>query len=147
MLQDLHWGAFDHASDGHQLQLKGLLYYAHIFIGVPIPMLNIQSEEYEADNVTITVTVVWAQQTAVHVRYSASVVPWAPLMPNGSASYQLTILYNTDYNFSVVATTPCRPNATMFIILNYGEDILHHMYSHMTTAIIHNVILVMPHHV
>ena len=66
-----------------------LNYYTHIFIGVPTPMLNIQSEEHRADNVTVTVTVVWAQQTAVHVRHSASVVPWA---------------HNTEYNFSVVAT-------------------------------------------
>ena len=44
-----------------------------------------------------------------------------PIVSPGSTSRQLTILYNTEYNLSVVAATPCRPNATANISLNYGN--------------------------
>ena len=85
--------------------------------GIPTPILSV-SEEYGPDNVTVN-TVVLAQQESV--RYYTNVVPIVPIMSTGSASYQLTILYNTNYNFSVVAAAPCRPNATASITLGYGE--------------------------
>ena len=84
--------------------------------GIPTPELNI-SEEYLTDNITVTVE--WAQQAGV--RYYANVVPYVPIASTKNGSYQLTISYNTKYNFSVVAAALCRPNATMFITLNYGE--------------------------
>lgn len=82
-------------------------------------MLSISAEQYEADSVTVTVEWAWAQQ--IHVTYSAKVVPLVPILITGSTSRQLTIPYNNEYNLSVVATAPCRPNATTFIKLNYGE--------------------------
>ena len=50
-------------------------------------------------------------------------LPLVPIMATGSASRQLTISYNTEYNFSVEATvsTPCRVSATAFIRLHYGK--------------------------
>ena len=82
-----------------------------------IPTLGITSEEYKADNITVTVE--WTQQVAA--MYTVSVIPLAPINFTGSTSRQLTISYNTVYNFSVEATAPCRTNATAFIGLNYGE--------------------------
>ncbi|MCG8625303.1 MAG: hypothetical protein MJE68_25300, partial [Proteobacteria bacterium] len=61
-------------------------------------------------------------QAVIGIRYSVNITPWVPLIPNGSTSYSLIIPYNTEYNFSVVATTPCRPNTTAFITHYYGED-------------------------
>jgi hypothetical protein len=81
--------------------------------------LRITEEHYGADDVTITVTVEWTQ--VKDVTYTANVSPMVPLMPIGSTSRRLTILYDIKYNFSVTAATPCRPNASNFIILNYGE--------------------------
>ena len=69
----------------------------------------------------ITVTVEWTQK--VDVTYTVKVSPSVPIMKVNFTSmrYQLTIPYNNTYNVSVVAATPCRPNATAFITLDYGE--------------------------
>ncbi|MCG8621710.1 MAG: CCP domain-containing protein [Proteobacteria bacterium] len=66
----------------------------------------------------------WIQEAVIGIRYSVNITPWVPLMFIGStmSSYRLIIPYNTEYNFSVVATTPCRTNTTAFITLYYGED-------------------------
>ena len=82
------------------------------------PVLSV-SEEYEANSVTVTVD--WAQAQQLHITYSVKVSPLVPIMFTGSTSCRLTIQYNTEYNFGIEATTPCRPNATAFIILHYGE--------------------------
>ena len=82
------------------------------------------SEEYSADNITVTVT--WIQQLGLVYNASVTVVPLqAPLMFNGSgsSSVQLVLEYNAVYNLSVtVAVAPCGANYTeTFIALNYGE--------------------------
>ena len=90
------------------------------------------SEEYSDDGVTVTVE--WIQQ--VGALYDITVVPVVPIMFTGNVSRQLTFSYNTDYNFSVVAVTPCG-NATAFIRLNYGMR-----YKYCTThALLANVII------
>ena len=81
------------------------------------PTLHITSEEYEAENVTVTVE--WAQQ--VGITYCAKVTPSAPLISIGSTNHQLVLQYNMEYNFTVVADAPCRPNATTVSTLTYGE--------------------------
>ena len=65
------------------------------------------------------VTVEWTLQEGV--TYTTSVSPLTSVIVTGSSSRQLTILYNTDYNLSVEAAPPCRPNPTAVITLNYGE--------------------------
>ena len=96
-----------------------MLYMHNDNIGIQYtPILSI-SEEYKAESVIVTVR--WTQPQQLLVIYSAQVVPSVPIMYNGSTSCQLTIQYNVQYNLSVVAATPCRPNATTFSILNYGE--------------------------
>ena len=80
--------------------------------------MNISEEQYDADNVTVTVK--WAQQ--VGITYAIEVSPWVPLIYNGSTSLQLTILYNTDFNLTVEAIAPCRDNnITVSIRLKYGN--------------------------
>jgi hypothetical protein len=79
--------------------------------------LSISEEQYEADNVTVTVK--WAQQ--VGVTYAIEVSPWAPLISNGSTSHQLTIPYNIDFNISVEAIARCRDNITVSISLKYDK--------------------------
>ena len=82
------------------------------------PTLRISQESYETDSVTVTVE--WAQQKGVI--YTVKVRPFVPTINSiENTSYQLTISYNKTYNFSVMATTPCRPNVTAVITLNYGE--------------------------
>ena len=83
--------------------------------------MNISKQQYDADNITVTVE--WAQQEQGAL-YSAEVSPFVPITNyTETTRYQLTIPYNEAYNFSVVATSPCRPNVTAFeyIILHYGE--------------------------
>lgn len=85
--------------------------------------MSISEVHYGADNVTVTVN--WSQTEPaqqVHVLYSSTVVPSdVSVITTGSTSRQLTIPYNTEYNLSVEAIVPCRPNATASIKLNYGE--------------------------
>ena len=78
------------------------------------PILN-RSEEYKADNVTVTVE--WAQQ--VGVMYDVQVSPLAPIR-NRNRRYHLMVSYNMEYNLSVVAVASCG-NATASITLDYGE--------------------------
>ena len=81
------------------------------------PTLRIIEEQYGIDSVKVTIE--WNQLN--DVTYTARVSPMVPLMSVGEASRQLTILYNTVYNFSVVAATPCRPNAISFTLIDFGE--------------------------
>ena len=85
--------------------------------------MNILEPYYDTDNVTVTVEL--AQQEPGIV-YSVEVSPFVPITNSTETTimrYQLTIPYNEAYNFSVMATSPCRPNVTSFeyTILNYGE--------------------------
>ena len=91
-----------------------------IIIGIQYtPTSSISKVNYGADSVTVTVE--WIQAELPHIMYYTAVSPSVPVVLIGNTSRQLTILYNIKYNFSVEATTPCRPNATAFITLNYGE--------------------------
>ena len=89
-----------------------------ITVDLYTPKLSIVSEEYRADNVTVTVE--WAQRAGVSY-YTARLSPLAPSLFSGSTSHQQILLYNTVYILSVVAVTPCG-NATALIGLHYGED-------------------------
>ena len=81
------------------------------------------SKEFGAENVTVTVE--WTQQAAV--MYTPRIVPLAfnmsfPISSSSSQQVQLILSYNIHYNLSVEASAPCRPNATGFIELYYGEE-------------------------
>ena len=80
--------------------------------------MRVSDEHYETDHVIVTVE--WTPQEGV--TYTTSVSPLTSITVTGSSSRQLTILYNTDYNFSVEAAPPCGPNPTAIIALNYGEE-------------------------
>ena len=81
------------------------------------PLTSRNTSEYSADNVTVTVE--WTQQ--VYTTYDVTVVPPVPIVFTESTSCQLTISYNTEYNLTVEAAAPCRPNTTALLRLNYGE--------------------------
>jgi hypothetical protein len=83
-------------------------------------ILRITSQEYSADNVTVTVE--WTQRT-LYATYHVTVLPMVPidLESTGSTSCQLTISYNAEYNLTVDTTAPCRPNTAVLIRLKYGE--------------------------
>ena len=82
----------------------------------------VSEEYYGVDNVIVTAE--WAQQAGVS-NYTTRISPVAPsALSIGSTSLQLTLLYNTEYNLSVVAVTPCG-NATSFIRLHYGENTMY----------------------
>ena len=80
----------------------------------------VSNEHYEIDNITVTVE--WTQLEGVTYTTRASDSPLTSITITGNSS-QLTISYNTSYNFSVEAAPPCRPNPTAVITLNYGEAI------------------------
>ena len=74
---------------------------------------------------TITVTVEWAQKLTFN--YTTEVSPLAlSIFPGNTttiiASSQLVLQYNTEYNLSVMAVSPCT-NVTGFATatLNYGK--------------------------
>ena len=78
--------------------------------------MSILEQHYEPDNVTVTVE--WTQQMGA--MYDVKISPLVPIIITGNTSRQLMVLYNTEYNLSVVAITHCG-NATDLITLNYGE--------------------------
>ena len=105
------------------------------------PVLSV-SEEYQADNVTVTI--MWAPAELMDdITFSTKVSPLVPIIPTGSTSRQLIILYNAEYNLSVVAVTPCG-NVTTSVTLNYGEAKLVVMqscqlyYTHMNVDFVIN---------
>ena len=110
------------------MNLKKLM--CNLIIGVEYtPILSILDQCYDLYNVTVTVE--WTQQVqAVGIMYyDVRVSPLAPiLINNGSASCRLMILYNTEYNLSVVAVTPCG-NAITSLTLNYGKAKLVYNYA------------------
>ena len=76
----------------------------------------------------------WAQQ--VGVTYCARVTPSAPLISIGSANRQFVLEYNMEYNFTVVAIAPCRPNVTTIRPISYGEVLCMYyteLYAHSIT--------------
>jgi hypothetical protein len=94
-----------------------LYYFCNLVIGVKYtPVLLSVSEEYRADNVTVTV--LWAPID--NITFTTQVTPLAPIMTTESTSRQLVISYNTEYNLSVTAATPCG-NFIASITLSYGE--------------------------
>ena len=82
------------------------------------PMLSI-SEEYEADNVTVTVE--WTHQVDVTSNYTVGVSPSVPIMFIGHTNRSLVLQYNTKYNLSVMATACCGDIAIALITLHYSE--------------------------
>ena len=82
------------------------------------PIVYVISEEYLPDNLTVTVE--WSEQ--VGVTYTTRIIPEPILSTGKNNSRQVILQYNTNYNLSVVAVTPCR-NATAFIGLSYGINI------------------------
>ena len=79
--------------------------------------LSIVSKNYTADNVTVTVE--WTQQVGAIYNTTVTLLPPASSLFAGSNGRNLTLLYNTGYNFSVVAFTRCE-SATSSIVLNYS---------------------------
>ena len=78
--------------------------------------MQVISKDYSPDNVTVTVA--WIQLAGA--MYDVGIVPLASIVSTGNVNCQLTVVYNTEYNLSVVAVTPCG-NATAFITLHYGK--------------------------
>ena len=69
---------------------------------------------------SVIATLGWTQQN--DVTYNISIFPQisvANIKMSGSSSTQLTLLYNTHYNVSIVATR-CETTTTIFP-LHYGE--------------------------
>ena len=75
------------------------------------------SEEFEADNVTVTVE--WTQQEGA--AYQIIIVPQIPINFTGETSIQLILPYNTNYNLSVKSALPCQHQAQSHVLLFYGE--------------------------
>ena len=108
-----------HVSSNKQFILCGLICYA---VDLYTPKVGIISEDFGADIVTVTVE--WAQHVGITMyitRISPLTRPTLSTSTPGLNNSRLLILsYNTSYNLSVVAVTPCG-NATAYIELKYGE--------------------------
>ena len=83
--------------------------------------MYVKSEEYEADNITITVAMEWNQQARVCTVFNVSVLPPAPIVLNESTSLDLVLEYNTEYNLTVEVVISCGSSTIGFIPLKYGE--------------------------
>ena len=101
-----------------------LVYVTRIYIAVlhfsgpsEVGPILVISEEFGADNVTVTVE--WTQVEGV--TYQIIIVPQTLITSIGESSIQLILLYNTNYNLSVESTLPCQHQAQSHVLLFYGE--------------------------
>ena len=93
---------------------------ASIIIGQYIPNVFNISEEYSADNVTVTAE--WTK--LVGATYNATVSPPVPIVlidNKNTSSAQLVLQYSMEFNLSVVSVLSCGANATSIVHLSYGE--------------------------
>ena len=85
-------------------------------IDVVTPSVNI-SEHFQMNFVSVTLK--WTAKNGIS--YSINVNPETAISYTGERSAQLSILYNTKYNVSVVASL-CGIDQTIYsIIINYGK--------------------------
>ena len=85
------------------------------------PPIVARSEQFGMDGVTVILE--WSQENN-GTSHNVSVVPLVAIWSTGSTRVQLTVLYNTLYNVSVVATLCGRHNATTTVELSYGKCLL-----------------------
>ena len=93
------------------------------------PSMCIILEEYEVDNVTVTVE--WTQQVQAGdiASYNVIVSPQVPVINNGSnvfngsTTVMLTLEYDLEYNLTIEIRvhSACESSATASITLYYGE--------------------------
>ena len=77
------------------------------------------SEEYRADNVTVTVE--WTDEQGVLYNITIiSIVPEVSIEFIGRTRVQLILLYNTEYNMSVEAALLCQNKVPSHVQLFYG---------------------------
>ena len=106
--------------------------FHHLYVIIVIridqypPSVRVISEEYEVDNITVTLQ--WTHNQQLQggdiLSHNVSVSPPVPLILNFNGTdleLDIVLKYNTEYNLSVEADIRCGPNATGFISLNYGE--------------------------
>ena len=78
-------------------------------------------KQYEISGVTVILE--WIQERSF-CSYNASVVPQVELVFTGDTRVELTALYNTMYNVTIVASHPCGSSRT-YIVLNYSSSECH----------------------
>ena len=82
-------------------------------------MVKVDSEKFKSENVTIILK--WAQGD--NEFHNVSVYPYVPIHYIGSTTIELTLLYNVQYNVSIVAYL-CEYNTTDVIKLLYGKCLI-----------------------
>ena len=107
-----------------------IIYYDQL-IDQYTPSIQVILEEYEIDNVTVTVHVEWTQQAQAGdiASYNVSVLPQVPVINNGSnvfngsTTVMLTLEYDLEYNLTIETRvhSACESSATASITLYYGE--------------------------
>ena len=68
----------------------------------------------------ISASLQWTPQ--IGVTYNVSTVPAVDVQTIGNSSANLSLLYSTVYNVSIVATSPCGQTIITSIDLYYGEQ-------------------------
>ena len=91
----------------------------------PNPLEVSHDEQFGVDSVTVSLQ--WTEVlNNPLVTYHVSVEPMADIN-TGNGRANLTLLYNTPYNVSVVADFCGRRNATTTLLNNYGNVIRYHL--------------------
>ena len=85
-----------------------------------IPHVN-ASKEFGTNNITVTLE--WTHIKFNGVSYSISVDPMVAVSYTGRNHAKLVMMYDNEYNVSVVASL-CGTNRTTFITINQGKVII-----------------------
>ena len=86
-----------------------------------MPVVQVSSEQFGSDNVTVILE--WPNEEG-GVSYSASVTPeslLAEMLTGNGTRIKLVLLYNIQYNLSIIASLCEEDSATSITELNYGE--------------------------
>lgn len=78
--------------------------------------VEVESEQFQGENATVTLK--WAQGD--NEFYNVDVIPHAPRQYTENTTIELTLLYNIQYNVSIVAFL-CEYNRTDTIEFLYGK--------------------------
>ena len=100
-------------------------------IDVVTPSVNI-SEHFQMNFVSVTLK--WTAKNGIS--YSVNVNPETAINYTGEWSAQLSVLYNTKYNVSVVASLCGTSQAVNSMTINYGKLQKIHQTANFTTALL-----------
>ena len=82
-------------------------------------IVTLDLKQYQRNGVTVILK--WTQEGS-YFSFNVSVIPQVELVFTGDTSVELTALYNTMYNVTIISAHLCGSSRTYTILLNYSSS-------------------------